>query len=148
MSESTETTKPELRTTAKDENLYVLLPADEVEIEVCRGWWDEKYPKSKARLISELRLQRLTDEHVLVTLTRSPPERPKFQRMEGGLREALPSDMPVRVGAPIRVKDFWSETGEDGQVDYLALVRAVGAQVVPLRPVFRADDLTLRLLIS
>lgn len=129
-----------------DSNVYVLLPSDDIEQQVCRQFWDEKYPTSKAKVVSDLKLQRLTSDHLLVALTRLPPERPKFQRLDGGNREALPSQMPVRVTHPIKISEFWTEEGGDGKLDYLAVVRALGQQVVPLRPAFRPDDLSVKLM--
>jgi hypothetical protein len=131
-----------------DANLFVLIPSDEHEERRARDFWDSQYPKSKAKLVLELKVQRLTNDHTIVCLYRKPPDRPKFLRMEGGLRESLPSEEPVLVSKPIKVSDFWTEDGDDGVVDYLALVRAIGALIVPFRPVYRADELSLRVLVS
>jgi len=129
-----------------DRNLFVLIPTDDHEARVCKDFWDEKYPKSQAKLVTDLKLQRLTGDHVLVTLTRLPPDRPKFIRLEGGLREALPSDMPVRIGHPIRIQEHWNPA--DDSVDNLSIVRAIGTQVIPLRPSFSPTDLSVRLMMN
>ena len=132
---------------ATHENLFVVLPVDDHEQKVMREWWDERYPQSKAKLITELRVQRLTDAHYLVGLSRLPPERPKFQRLDGGAREALPSDQPVRASQPIAVREYWTETtDEGGRIDHLRLIRDLAKQVHPLRVTYRGDTQTIRVL--
>ena len=125
---------------------FVLVPDEPTEQAICRDYWAEKHPDSAARVVSELKMARLSDASTVIALYRKPPARPTFIRLEGGLREAVPSAQPVIEAKPVKINGFWTEDGEDGRLDQAAVVRAIATQCLPLRANY--DGQTMRLLLT
>ena len=138
--------RPQATATPHTRDTFVLVPDEPTEQSICRDYWADKNPGSLARVVSELKMARLNDASTVIALYRKPPARPTFNRLDGGLREAVPSAMPVLEAKPVKINGYWTEDGEDGRLDQAAVVRAIATQCLPLRAHY--DGQTMRLLLT
>lgn len=97
----------------------------EHEANIARAYMQATYPGSKARLVQELRLDRLTERHTVIALWRdrdcTPPVLAIRDEVSGGrgleLRDPHTLVKEVLEGKPIACKDYWgdaSEVDDDG----------------------------------
>ena len=135
--------------TDKYENVYFLVIDDNgPEEQLIREHLRQKYPGTKAKVVTELKLQRLTDRHLVVPCFRRPPNmHPGFTMPKDGMgmRVANPSQEPVSEGKPVVVKDYWNAELEDGDLDANGFVNAVAKSSLPAVVKYRSDSKTLRL---
>ena len=109
-----------------DDWTYVLHTGDENDTRDAKTWRDELLktnPKAAPRLVSEIKLARLTERHVVIALAR--PE---------GSNE-------LRAGKPISIKDHWLAEGEDGRVKSDTFCSALALESRPACIKMRRDTL-------
>ena len=97
-------------------HVFVCLEGEH-EAAIARAYMQKTYPGSKARLVQELRLDRLHDKHTVIALWRdrgcTPPVMAPRDDVSGGrgleLRDPDTLVSEVLEGKPIHVRDHWGE---------------------------------------
>lgn len=118
-----ETVKSEPVSVGDSRFTYFLYFPDDYEKEVARLYLAEKYPRSSAKKLGELQVNRLTDQHTLILLTRprptaaSTPHKNQMGVIEFTRHEPETKVKEIRESKPIVCKDFWQEGNEDSMVD-------------------------------
>jgi hypothetical protein len=102
---------------------YFLYLPNDFDKEVMRLYLQEKYPNSLARKVGEMQVNRLTEQHAVIVLTRPRPTADKtpFKNQMGTVEYTLhPAEekiREVRESKPIFCKEFWHEGNEDSMID-------------------------------
>lgn len=101
----------------------------EHDMEVCRAYVREKYPGSKARVVSMINMHRLHERSAIICLSRKRPSPNEKFAIELGRRMSVPVDpmtqlKEVSESPPVLVKTFISggTEWEDGALDAAALI--------------------------
>jgi hypothetical protein len=121
---------------------YFLYLPDDYEKEVMRLYLLQKYPNSQARKVGEMQVNRLTDQHQVIILTRPKPTPDKtpykdpMGSVQYTLHEPKSKLSEIRESKPIFCKDFWTEGHDDSMVDGTlnthTFLAAVSAAASPL----------------
>src|SRR5262245_53894466 len=77
------------------ETTYFVLINDEFEQKAAREYLRNKYPNSDARVVQELRLDRLTDKQTVIALYRGNQRTPAVQLITNPQGVRVPSATPV-----------------------------------------------------
>lgn len=102
---------------------YFLYLPDDYEREVMRLYLAQKYPTTTARRVGEMQVNRLTDQHNVIVLSRpkptasSTPRKNQMGAVEFEHHEPKTKLPEVRESKPIFCRDFWIEGNEDSMVD-------------------------------
>lgn len=102
---------------------YFLYLPNDYEKEIMRLYLAQKYPESLARKVGEMQVNRLTDQHQVIILTRPKPTPDKTPRrnqmgaVEFDDHEPSTKLKEVRESKPISVREFWNEGNEDSMID-------------------------------
>lgn len=110
-----------------NERTYFLLIDDADATREARQWVMQQYPESEARVVAELRLQRLTERHTVIPIFKNGS---------------------IEQGAPVKVSDHWDRGNEDSPVVVSSFVPAVAKSVLPCTVNYRSDSRTLRVCFS
>jgi hypothetical protein len=106
-----------------DDRTYFLLIDDESATREARQWVMEQYPTSDARVVAELRLQKLTQRHTVIPIFKN-----------NGIEQ----------GPAVKVSDHWEAADVDGSIVLSSFVPAVAKSVLPCTVNYRSDAGTLR----
>ena len=106
-----------------DDRTYFLLIDDESATREARQWVMEQYPNSDARVVAELRLQKLTQQHTVIPIFKN-----------NGIEQ----------GPAVKVSDHWANAEMDGSIVLSSFVPAVAKSVLPCTVNYRSDAGTLR----
>jgi hypothetical protein len=106
-----------------DDRTYFLLIDDESATREARQWVMEQYPNSDARVVAELRLQKLTERHTVIPIFKN-----------NGIEQ----------GEAVKVSDHWDQAKVDGSIVLSSFVPAVAKSVLPCTVNYRSDAGTLR----
>lgn len=99
-----------------DEWVYLLHSGEGNDPRDAKKWRDallKRSPKSAPKLVTELKLARLTERHSIVALYRKD------------------GDQELTAAPPVLARDCWRVQGEDGIVDPAAFYRALSANILP-----------------
>jgi hypothetical protein len=110
-----------------DDRTYFLLIDDESATREARQWVMEQYPNSDARVVAELRLQKLTRRHTVIPIFKN-----------NGIEQ----------GPAVKVSDHWEHAEVDGSIVLSSFVPAVAKSVLPCTVNYRSDSGTLRVRIG
>lgn len=117
---------------------YFVLVNDDYEIKAGKEYVRSIYPGTAAKVVHELRLDRLTDKHTVIALTRDHERTGAIQVKPNaqGIREIYPTPIAelakeVRESKPIVVAKYWHEVDGDGEVDLAGFLQEVGKAAVP-----------------
>ena len=121
---------------------YFLYLPDDYEKEIMRLYLAQKYPNSQARKVGEMQVNRLTEVHNVIVLTRkkpspmSTPRRNQMGTTEYERHEPETKLKEVTESKPIVCADFWAPGNEDsmvdGQMDTHSFLTAVSKAASPL----------------
>jgi hypothetical protein len=110
-----------------DDRTYFLLIDDESATREARQWVMEQYPNSDARVVAELRLQKLTQRHTVIPIFKN-----------NGIEQ----------GPAVKVSDHWEQAEVNGSIVLSSFVPAVAKSVLPCTVNYRSDAGTLRVRIG
>jgi hypothetical protein len=141
-------------------NLYFLCVADEHERQIAQAWLEAKYPGSVVKLVSELKIDRLTQDHTLTALVRKGkggrPPTAAWQNVRNEhriyeLQRLEPEDLAKEVVecAPVRCADHWREDGSeggDGELSIAGFLEQFGKTCAPACIKWRSDSRVLKLM--
>src|SRR5215471_6965243 len=120
------------------ETTYFVMVSDDYEIKAAREYVKMMYPGTQAKVVHELRLDRLTDKHTVITLTRDNERTPAvaIRHNPQGIREISPTPVAelakeVRESKPIAVEKYWAEVDGDGVVDLASFLTELGKGASP-----------------
>lgn len=130
------------------ENVYFLAINDQYESAIAKAYIAQKYPASKARFRTELKLQRLSEKHVVIALVRGEDRSPleRTARDDRGIAHIVrtsPGDLTreIRECKPIKVADHWRRShgadeydDDDGEIDVESFMTELGKQATPICP--------------
>lgn len=140
---TTETTQPTAAAPKKPaqmaETTYFVLVNDEYESKAGRAYLKTIYPQSLARVVTELRLDRLTDKHTVIPILRGDDRSPAVPlvRDAHGIRVPQPAPVTelmkeVREGQPVACAKYWQPgTGNEGELNVAGFLEEVGKSCVP-----------------
>jgi hypothetical protein len=102
---------------------------DTHESRLAREYLAAKHPESAARAVTEIRLPRLTDEHIVIGLVRRDPKG------------------PVEETRPIACAEHWDQGAADGngEVRAQSFLAALAKAAIPATIKWRDDSQLLRL---
>jgi hypothetical protein len=126
MTENTDKPKTPKATTP-DEWVYFLLPSEETDEKLANAWKKKHladHPDSKAKFVSEIKLQRLTERHIVIPLY--------VPATEATTKE-------ITAGTGVRVADHWLAEGEDGRVNTRTFLRQLNKGCLPAMIKARRD---------
>ena len=124
------------------EGVYYLCMDGEHELRIAKAWFKAKFPQgTAAKLVQELRIARLMDQHTVIAIYRedgcTPALLSPIDHVTGGRRiEPVAIDdailKEVVEGKPVRVRDHWrarrsDDDYSDGDIDRSSFFRALGA---------------------
>lgn len=139
---------------------YYMCISDEHERRAAQAWLDSRFGEDGARLVTELRIDRLREDSSLSVLVRRAPAGKKhaphavpLRVDEHGIREPEERDgFELAKGMdeckPLACRDFWvSGTSEDreGEINTARFLEELGKACTPACVKWREDSRTLRL---
>lgn len=119
---------------------YFIIQEDEYEKKAAREYIRSKYPNTQARIVTELRLDRLTDKHTVYALFRDNERSPAVHLVANanGIRELRPAPVAelaaeVKESKAIRCADFWmpAREGNEGELDLSTFLSELGKRCAP-----------------
>jgi hypothetical protein len=132
------------------ENLYYIGVNDEHERGIAHAWIEATHPNTIAKFVTELRIDRLTRDHVVRALvrgaTKTGERRPvkissaaPIIRNQHGIRELIPVESKDLIAevvecAPVRCADHWREGAYDdseGDLNVSTFLEALGKSCAP-----------------
>jgi hypothetical protein len=143
-----------VKNTSRGEKTYYLCPNDENEQRIVMAWLEKNCPgyntPGHPRFATELRIDRLTDEHCVRILARTgrrvtPALRTeRNEHGESKVVRAEPEDLvgEVAESAPIECKTHWlrPSDGEEGELIVSGFLEALGKVCVPYAVKWKPDD--------
>lgn len=122
-----------------DEYTYFVCIDDDYERKAAREYVNTKYPKSLAKFVHELRLDRLTDKHTVIALVRGNERTPAVQVIVNPQGVRTLSNTPVsELAAEVVESDavscakHWSKlAGGEGELHLPAFLEELGRACVP-----------------
>lgn len=118
---------------------YFVALADDDEFQIAKAYVKAMYPQTAAKLVRELRLDRLTDKHTVIALRRDDERSPVAVLEPSPTGQRQPRRRPaveligeIREAPPIRVAEFWGPGLDgDGEVDSSGFMSALGTRAIP-----------------
>lgn len=135
------------------ETTYFVMISDDYEKKAAQAYLQAIYPGTAARVVQDLRLDRLTDRHTVIALYRPDDRTPAVQMRltPQGLREPLHTPVAdlmkeVREGKPVECKQFWQRgSGNEGELNLSGFLEELGKQCAPAVIKYIARDHIMRL---
>lgn len=118
---------------------YFVMLDDEYEKKAAKEYLRQHYPNTNARVVHELRIDRLTDKHTVIALFRGN-ERTDAVRVVAngqGIRELKPTPLPelageVQESKPVRCAEYWQTIeGNEGTLDVASFLTELGKKCTP-----------------
>lgn len=121
------------------ETTYFVLMNDEYESKAGRAYLKTIYPQSLARVVTDLRIDRLTDKHTVIPLFRGDDRTPAVQLIRDPQGIRVPQHTPVaelmkevREGQPVACAKHWSaSSGNEGELNVTSFLEELGKSCVP-----------------
>jgi len=123
---------------------YYLGPTDENENQIALAWIEQKYPEANTpghvRYVTELRLDRMTEDHIVIVLARTKKRTDALetQRDHNGIAKVIrrtPAELAEEIieGKPVYCKDHWygQEGGQEGELIVHTFLQALGKTSIP-----------------
>lgn len=133
---------------------YFVMLNDEFEMKAAKAYIKNLYPGTAARIVTDLRLDRLTDKHTVIALRRSD-ERTQAVSLRvspSGIREPVHTPIEqlmreVQESEPVRCADFWqpAREGNEGELNLAGFMEEFGKKCIPAAIKFYPRDGILRL---
>jgi hypothetical protein len=143
MTQPTAATKQEAKIEAAlqmVDTTYFLLIDDEYEKKAAKEYLRQMYPGTAARIVNELRLDRLTDKHHVIALVRGNERSPALALVanHNGIRELRATPVAelmreVVESKPVRCADYWqpAREGNEGEVALGGFLEDLGKKAAP-----------------
>jgi hypothetical protein len=124
---------------------YYLGPSDENEHQIALAWIDQNHPNAnkpgQVRYVTELRLDRMTEEHTVIVLARTGKKRTparETERDHNGIARVITREPETLIGElseskPVYCKDHWfgQEDGTEGELVVHTFLEAIGKACSP-----------------
>lgn len=148
----TQTQQP--KPTKGNEKLYYVAPNDENEQRIAIAWLEKHCPAYNTpghpRFVTELRIDRLTDEHVVKVLARTGKKitqalrTERTQQGEARVVRAEPEDLIGEIveGQPVECGKHWLERadGEEGELVVSSFLEELGKRCTPYAVKWKPED--------
>lgn len=131
--------KPDKVPAQMAETTYFVMVSDDYEKKAAEAYLKTLYPGTAARIVTDLRLDRLTDKHTVIALYR-PDDRTNAVQLRitpQGLREPQATPIgelakEVRESTPVNCARFWQRgSGNEGEVNLAGFLEELGKVCAP-----------------
>jgi hypothetical protein len=122
------------------ETTYFVMIDDEYEKKAAKEYLRQMYPNTEARVVHELRLDRLTNKHHVIALFRGNERTAALALVANmnGIRELRPTPVAelmkeVHESRPVRCADYWqpASEGNEGEVALGGFLEDLGKKCSP-----------------
>jgi hypothetical protein len=136
------------------EHTYFVMVNDDYEKKAATAYVKSLYPGTAAKVVADLRLDRLTDKHTVIALRRPTECTPAvaLRINPQGIRETsiTPVDAlmrEVQESEPVHCAEHWraAREGNDGELDISGFATALGTRCIPAAIKYYPRDGILRL---
>jgi len=133
---------------------YFLMVNDDYEKKAAKHYLSQLYPGTAARIVTDLRLDRLTDKHTVIALRRND-ERTQAVSLRvdpQGIRVPMYTPVAdlareVQEAEPVRCVDYWTPAreGNEGELNLAGFLEQLGKKCIPAAIKFYPREGILRL---